>query len=714
MSMADGIQRALAPPPASVAEERSPESPAESSYWPWGWWTTVGSIFKKLEERSAHFAAALQISGSRQKRHRWNPDSLGSRNVFVIGTSQCNKWATGGNFQKSLDAHAKQTMGSVNISYDCGSGRYLIDDTPGWSTSAKNLALKACNSKSPPDVVVVFAGASEVTGDHGHVSDSQIEQESQQLVDAVHGGCDVVPQLLFVPPPMLASVFPEPETISKRYELLRKSMILAAKANSHTDVLDIGKGEEFSKSDFCSATSKECDGLHFCRLRPGKQCPLLEKVTVSMAESIKKSFAIPHHLRFKQVGIFVVCVLVLVTISSAAIYLGFERTERLADNERTYLPQISGLRLFACMWILAGHFLQQTEASTNFLERGPCAVSFFVVLSGFMTHYVYGAKLETTFEGQSQAFHRYMIDRFARILPTYYLGILFAFIAVALRGESLSDHWLGVGSAFCLLQSWTAVGGSEAWHSLNGPLWTLSALAFAWICYPALLRIWRDKAGKASTLTSLGVMLSIQCLLIAIMSAITYTQFAGSMAVYNGFRMCPIQITMQFVVGCFAAEMLRAANWTPLHQSWAYGLLGDLGFLSMPLLCAFLPRYEARSGVEIFFTAGFVFLQANLLVLSALSPGLVARFAAHKVPSQLGNYSFAIYALQDPFTTIFATFWHGYPPHGHVTFSLGAWSMYAIFMLIACGVISEVVEPPLVQTLKGFAAKKQEQGSERV
>lgn len=158
-------------------------------------------------------------------------------------------------------------------------------------------------------------------------------------------------------------------------------------------------------------------------------------------------------------------------------------------------------------------------------------------------------------------------------------------------------------------------------------------------------------------------------------------------------------------MGCCAAEMMIGVDGNPAVQNsaWIDGALGDLGFLSMPLLCLMLPRYEARCGAEIFFTAGFTLLQANLLVLSALSPGFVARIAAHKVLAHLGNYSFAIYALQDPAASIFYAVWQGQPPRSHhVTFSLGGWSMFAVAMILLSGVISEVVEPPIVLTLKNL------------
>lgn len=556
--------------------------------------------------------------------------------------------------------------------------------------------------------MILFVGAGEISGDHGEVTNTELQGEPQLFVDAVRSGCNNTPKLLLVPPPMLVSHFPESKHIPERHEILRTSMRVAAEQNADTEFVDLGEGYDFKRSDFCSESGK-CDTNHFCRNRPGKTCPLLENVTISIAEGMKHAFAVPEHVRHQQVGVLGAYALVSIVISSAAINCqGYAAADCLVGSQRKYLPQVSGLRFMACIWILAGHFIRQTLTTTNILERGPCAVSFFVVLSGFMTHYVYGPKLVKpdgrTSANQAQTTGDYLVDRFARIVPVYYLGISFALAAALLRGD-LHD-WLGVGSTLLLIQSWTAVGGLSSWASLNGPLWTLSSLSFAWICYPAMLKIWRRNFPTRGNIPAcLGAMLAIQCLLIAAMTLTTYLGSAGSVAVYDGFRMFPLQITLQFLVGCFAAEMLSSAEWAPASQNsaWIYGALGDLGFLSMPLLCAFLPRYDARCGVEIFFTAGFALLQANLLVLSVLAPGFVARFAAHKVLAQLGNYSFAIYALQDPVATIFATVWQGYVPRSHaLSFSLGGWSMFAVVLSVFSGVITESVEPPMVLALKNL------------
>ena len=229
-----------------------------------------------------------------QTQHVISPNfsskQLGARNALLIGTSQCGTRATGGNFQKFLEAEANVAIGSVNISYDCGSGRYLMRDTKGWSKSAKNVALQACRGKSPPNLIIVFVGAGEITGEHGAVTDEELKREPQLLVDAVRSGCNSgSPKLLLVPAPLLVS---GSKRMARRHEVLRTSMRLAAEQDAKTEFVDLGAGHSFERSDFCSE-SGNCDRNHFCRLRPGKKCPLLEKVTASIAGGMKHAFAVP-------------------------------------------------------------------------------------------------------------------------------------------------------------------------------------------------------------------------------------------------------------------------------------------------------------------------------------------------------------------------------------------------------------------------------------
>ena len=55
---------------------------------------------------------------------------------------------------------------------------------------------------------------------------------------------------------------------------------------------------------------------------------------------------------------------------------------------RPQLNHLYGLKAMACLWVVSSHYIARPRGIlTGLLERGYVPVCFFVVLSGFLTHY---------------------------------------------------------------------------------------------------------------------------------------------------------------------------------------------------------------------------------------------------------------------------------------------------------------------------------------
>jgi peptidoglycan/LPS O-acetylase OafA/YrhL len=164
-------------------------------------------------------------------------------------------------------------------------------------------------------------------------------------------------------------------------------------------------------------------------------------------------------------------------------------SEPLALSRRSPLPALTSLRFFAAMEVVIFHFFyfQQSDFLHSLMSGGRQAVTFFFVLSGFILTYVYS-------ENDSQAGinvtnREFWRARFARIMPTYWLGLLIAFPVFAysalISGMSPVREFLQ-GLLLCLpgVQAWWPPA-ALAW---NPPAWSLSVEMFFYLLFPVLAR----------------------------------------------------------------------------------------------------------------------------------------------------------------------------------------------------------------------------------
>jgi hypothetical protein len=94
------------------------------------------------------------------------------------------------------------------------------------------------------------------------------------------------------------------------------------------------------------------------------------------------------------------------------------------------LNQLTGMRAFASLWIVLGHYSPGPEYPfARILKRAWVGVSFFVFLSGFVTHYAYYNRTYTEWEQIRQFYFR----RIGRVLASYYISygcVAIAFLAI--------------------------------------------------------------------------------------------------------------------------------------------------------------------------------------------------------------------------------------------------------------------------------------------
>ena len=242
------------------------------------------------------------------------------------------------------------------------------------------------------------------------------------------------------------------------------------------------------------------------------------------------------------------------------------------------------------------------------LDRGFVPVCFFVVLSGFLTHYSSITKPLCTGR-QLLTFHA---ARLGRILPLHYLLVALnvGYTGVAANFESTystrlsGTFWPNVLGAVFLTTSWNCyvsggpVEASNAIFSvgqcdyapINELHWTLSTLLFSWLMYPLL----RPVLAIGHLGTRGKVLMSAAAMLVSQLPALStwLSGAAGSHARFNLlYRWPPCQL-LNFAFGMSVGQLARVEA-VLAWQAWPW--LVDLATATLCLSLLLAHLFTCRS-----------------------------------------------------------------------------------------------------------------------
>jgi peptidoglycan/LPS O-acetylase OafA/YrhL len=168
---------------------------------------------------------------------------------------------------------------------------------------------------------------------------------------------------------------------------------------------------------------------------------------------------------------------------------------------RSRLPALTGLRAFAACNIVFFHFSNPKWFGplAPIVDNGYTAVSFFLLLSGFILSYNYSERAQ---RGQLNRL-KFWVARLSRLYPIY-------IVALALSFQMLQDEWHvrthaqfvhGVILTPLLLQGWVP-DLSTFW---NTPAWTMSTEAFFYLIFPFVV-VWPRPKSWPKLLGLLGLL----------------------------------------------------------------------------------------------------------------------------------------------------------------------------------------------------------------
>ena len=342
----------------------------------------------------------------------------------------------------------------------------------------------------------------------------------------------------------------------------------------------------------------------------------------------------------------------LVIPPTPATDLALNSARKGAPPARRHLGHLSGLRALACAWVVTSHFSERPRGMLgNVLDRGFVPVNLFIVMSGFVTHYA-SADKPLARPRELLAFHA---QRIGRILPLHWL-----MLALQLPTSSVTPQGL-LGSVL-LATSWNCYEDEPTprcadWPPVNILHWTLSTLLFAWLMYPVLRPLVRAAdRGVHERLVLSGVLL-----VITMLPALSVRLAAGELSRSAWgllYKWPPLRLP-DFVFGMSVGQLahdervLGWSGWPWLVDAAAATLVVGLLLLPRPDLPA-CP--EHRCGHEVFLISGCnVFFGVLLLggCATRAERSAVARLASMRWLSDVGQYSFHIYLLQDWMAKVF-------------------------------------------------------------
>jgi peptidoglycan/LPS O-acetylase OafA/YrhL len=315
-----------------------------------------------------------------------------------------------------------------------------------------------------------------------------------------------------------------------------------------------------------------------------------------------------------------------------------------------HLHILTCLRFFAAFLVLGFHFFNFSN-NYNFLnvifQRGYLGVDFFFILSGFVLAYSYYDKINT----KNHQFIKkdFFINRCSRILPIYYLALLFS-IPAFIRNISLlpssekAFSWITIPLTLLFLQSFSGLQLTQ--NSWNIPSWSLSVELFFYAIFP-FFSYPIIKSKNTKTLIIFFFLLNIICAEVAYHLPTSISLFGHHFI--TAWRNLPFFHLPQFLIGnCLAILFINNQNLNSLKTFTGLFFFGAFVFI---LFNYPLDKTVILSGnpiVVLTFSGFILFSACSNHYFDIYLPKLLILF---------GEASFSLYIMQAPSKLVLQQIW---------------------------------------------------------
>ena len=391
--------------------------------------------------------------------------------------------------------------------------------------------------------------------------------------------------------------------------------------------------------------------------------------------------------------------------------------------KRTSISHLTGARFLLSLWIVNNHFVpKQPETALNHVvSRSNVAVSFFICMSGFITHWAYGSR-EMWRKWQ---IYQYCVRRIGRVVVTTWFAMVAAIVIMALTG-SPTGHVRDVGHVcrcFMFIETWLH---PMAWCP-NGQTWTVAALIPSWLLYPWTRRIvgWAEMRGGGR-----GLFLLAAGAWLLEFGPIFFTYIAQDFRLsaeqHHLTYFWPPSQLVDFFIGATVAALAKYHSNAAQKADEANGintdcshelrlrsrgaLLSDIGAAAILLLCCAIPNDGSyRTGFEVLYNHGVIpaiscFLFASPLCTPTPSHlptpprcSYVALLLRQQAFVGLGTYSFQVYLFQWPVHMAISNLYG-------TTEAAEVFVTFCLVLWICAGLYAEHIEAPFIMWLRDFTS----------
>jgi peptidoglycan/LPS O-acetylase OafA/YrhL len=333
---------------------------------------------------------------------------------------------------------------------------------------------------------------------------------------------------------------------------------------------------------------------------------------------------------------------------------------------REYLS-IQYLRGLAALLVVIYHLeapLQRLGYKGPWLIGLSGGVDVFFVISGFI--------MWVTTRNRSNSPRLFLVKRFIRIVPLYWLATAFMavvlLIAPSLLQSSRFDP-MHVATSFAFVPYPHPVKGSL--EPLVFPGWTLNYEMFFYLVFAACLLL----PIRVRFITT-----------IAVFAALVTAGFVVPHDQLTLFSFYTSNILLDFVYGILLAEAASHDRFLPIGAATASVAIGFIGLLVLPNL-GLAPRTVSYG------------LPALVIVAGVVSIECTGKMREWKFAHELGNASYSLYLTQLFSMAAFFTIWRKFATSSGVT-SLTVFSILDVSVAVATGIICHIlVEKPITTFL---------------
>ncbi|RVT99749.1 acyltransferase [Mucilaginibacter limnophilus] len=327
------------------------------------------------------------------------------------------------------------------------------------------------------------------------------------------------------------------------------------------------------------------------------------------------------------------------------------------NETKIHLNYLDGLRAVLAMYVLLYHFMREVDVKTNLVARlisypfiyGPSAVVAFIVLSGFCLMLPV-TRNNNYLKGTTGNFIR---KRAKRILPTYYLAMLFAIVLiVSVIDNNSATQWNGVAilNPKVLITHILLIHNifGDTSRTINYCFWSIAVEWYIYFLFPPLVVFWRRLGAAKAMLISFAATLAL-CIVLA----------------HSRLNLDFQAISPNFI-SCFALGMLACHLSFSENKIRLFFIKHKSSILVLPILAGLivacehfkyiLRRYESPIYTSGSLTTDFLmalFICLLLIFLSINTAPLLKKILSFKPLVFIGTFAYSIYLIHAPIIEIF-------------------------------------------------------------